>query len=211
MLKPKNKLKYKDEILDELKGLTETELKDDLKAITIKKYTKVYVPGKTKGLVKDKIAVIPHITNAWNTPQQRDYEPSDSAYPLAGQIDPEGFDPFMNRQIAIEEIFIFSDPLNGGSLAGGLCFLDVTDDLVNDLGVSRHVEQFHGAAKHNPALLGDTRDVDNLCIRQGPLQFRDTALDKALLFTRRVILGVFFQIAVIPGRRDSLDNFRPLD
>jgi protease-4 len=51
-------LKYKDEILKELKERTNTDLEDDLEAIGIRKYTKVYVPQKTKGLVKDKIAVV---------------------------------------------------------------------------------------------------------------------------------------------------------
>ncbi len=52
-------LKYFDEILAELKTLTSTDQKKDLKAITLKKYTKV--PKKRdekKGLAKDKIAVI---------------------------------------------------------------------------------------------------------------------------------------------------------
>lgn len=51
-------LKYKDELLSELKTLTGTEEKDDLESVTNKKYAKAYVPGKTVGLAKDKIAVI---------------------------------------------------------------------------------------------------------------------------------------------------------
>jgi protease-4 len=50
--------KYKDEVIDLLKELTGTEQKDDLEAITLKKYNKVYLPGKKKGLEKNKIAVI---------------------------------------------------------------------------------------------------------------------------------------------------------
>jgi protease-4 len=52
-------LKYFDEILSELKILTSTDQKKDLKAITLKKYTKVPKKrGEKKGLAKDKIAVI---------------------------------------------------------------------------------------------------------------------------------------------------------
>ncbi|MCU4163875.1 signal peptide peptidase SppA [Carboxylicivirga caseinilyticus] len=51
-------LKYKDEFLDELKQLTETEAKDDLKAVNSSKYAKVYVAKETKGFIRDKIAVI---------------------------------------------------------------------------------------------------------------------------------------------------------
>lgn len=50
--------KYKDEIIDMLKELTGTAQKDDLNAINIKKYAQVYLPGKKKGLEKNKIAVI---------------------------------------------------------------------------------------------------------------------------------------------------------
>jgi len=51
-------LKYFDEMLAELKELTETPDKDDLKTISMKKYTKVPVIRKEKGLQKDKIAVV---------------------------------------------------------------------------------------------------------------------------------------------------------
>lgn len=50
--------KYKDEIIDLLKELTNIEQKDDLNAISLKKYADVYLPGKKKGLEKNKIAVI---------------------------------------------------------------------------------------------------------------------------------------------------------
>ncbi len=50
--------KYKDEIIDMLKELTGTTQKDDLNAINLKKYAQVYVPGKKKGLERNKIAVI---------------------------------------------------------------------------------------------------------------------------------------------------------
>ena len=49
---------YKDEVLDMLKELTNIELKKDLNAISINKYADVFVPGKKKGLEKNKIAVI---------------------------------------------------------------------------------------------------------------------------------------------------------
>lgn len=51
-------LKYKDEVLSELKEKLDVEEKDDIEAVTHAKYTKVYVAGATKGLAKDKIAVI---------------------------------------------------------------------------------------------------------------------------------------------------------
>ena len=50
--------KYKDEVIDLLKELTGIEQKDDLEAISLSKYNKVYLPGKKKGLEKNKIAVI---------------------------------------------------------------------------------------------------------------------------------------------------------
>lgn len=52
-------LKYKDEVLSELKELTDTEEKDDLNAIGISAYSSVYLPSeKKKGLEKNKIAII---------------------------------------------------------------------------------------------------------------------------------------------------------
>lgn len=50
-------LKYKDEVLTELKELTETDEDDDLKAVKSSKYAKVVVPDD-KGFIKEKIAVI---------------------------------------------------------------------------------------------------------------------------------------------------------
>jgi protease IV len=49
---------YKDEVINELKSLTGIEEKDDLNAINVGKYSSVYLPGKKKGLEKNKIAVI---------------------------------------------------------------------------------------------------------------------------------------------------------
>jgi protease-4 len=51
-------LKFKDEIIDELKKLTGTSPKKDLSSITIKKYKKVHVKKDSKGYTKDKVAVI---------------------------------------------------------------------------------------------------------------------------------------------------------
>jgi len=51
-------LKFKDEIIDELKTLTGTNPKKDLSSITIKKYKKVHVKKDYKGYTKDKVAVI---------------------------------------------------------------------------------------------------------------------------------------------------------
>ncbi len=50
--------KYKDEVLLELKDSTGIKHEDDLNAISLKKYAKAYVPGKKKGLEKNKIAII---------------------------------------------------------------------------------------------------------------------------------------------------------
>ena len=50
-------LKYKDEVIGELKKLTGTDEKKDLRSVLLKKYTKVYV-SKNKKLAKEKIAVI---------------------------------------------------------------------------------------------------------------------------------------------------------
>jgi protease IV len=50
--------RYKDEVLSELKALTDIKEEDDLKAISLAKYNEVYLPGKKKGLEKNKIAVI---------------------------------------------------------------------------------------------------------------------------------------------------------
>jgi protease-4 len=50
--------KYKDEVLNELKSLTNIEPEDDLNAIGIGKYSSVYLPNKKKGLEKNKIAII---------------------------------------------------------------------------------------------------------------------------------------------------------
>ena len=51
-------LRYKDEVLAELKELTSTEKDDDIEQVNFADYKSVYVPKETKGLVKDKIAVI---------------------------------------------------------------------------------------------------------------------------------------------------------
>ena len=51
-------LKYKDQIIDELKEITGTDEKKDLKSITLKKYTKVPRIREHKGLARDKVAVI---------------------------------------------------------------------------------------------------------------------------------------------------------
>jgi len=51
-------LKYKDEVIAELKERTDTPEKDDVNSVSLKKYTKVYIPKKHKGFIKDKIAII---------------------------------------------------------------------------------------------------------------------------------------------------------
>jgi len=51
-------LKYKDEVIDELKSLTKTDEKKDLKSVSLGRYTKVPVQKKKKGFVKEKLAII---------------------------------------------------------------------------------------------------------------------------------------------------------
>ncbi len=51
-------LKYKDEVIDEMKNLTGTSIDDDVRQVELDDYDMVYVPDETKGIAKDKIAVI---------------------------------------------------------------------------------------------------------------------------------------------------------
>jgi protease-4 len=51
-------IKFKDEIIDELKELTGTSPQKDLNSITINKYKKVHVKKDSMGYTKDKVAVI---------------------------------------------------------------------------------------------------------------------------------------------------------
>lgn len=53
-----DRLKYKDQVIDDLKKLTLTDQKDDVKAIDIYKYIKVPEVKEHKGLARQKIAVI---------------------------------------------------------------------------------------------------------------------------------------------------------
>jgi protease-4 len=50
-------LKYKDEFINEIKGLVDVDEDDDLEAVKSSKYAKVYV-SNGKGFIKEKIAVI---------------------------------------------------------------------------------------------------------------------------------------------------------
>ncbi|WP_321287790.1 signal peptide peptidase SppA [uncultured Sunxiuqinia sp.] len=51
-------LKYKDQVIDDLKQLTATRESKDVRSIEIKAYSKVPAPTDGKGLARDKIAVI---------------------------------------------------------------------------------------------------------------------------------------------------------
>lgn len=53
-----DRLKYKDQVIDDLKKLTGTSEKEDVKAVDIFKYTKVPEQRSHQGLAKNKIAVI---------------------------------------------------------------------------------------------------------------------------------------------------------
>ncbi len=53
-----DELKYKDEVINELKDSTGIDYEKDLNSIDVRKYAKVYVAGKKKGIPKNKIAII---------------------------------------------------------------------------------------------------------------------------------------------------------
>jgi protease-4 len=53
-----DRLKYKDQVIDDLKKLTGTSEKDDVKVVEIQKYVKVPEQREQKGLARKKIAVI---------------------------------------------------------------------------------------------------------------------------------------------------------
>lgn len=53
-----DRLKYKDQVIDDLKKLTGTSQKDDVKVVEIQKYAKVPEQRDQKGLARKKIAVI---------------------------------------------------------------------------------------------------------------------------------------------------------
>jgi protease-4 len=53
-----DRLKYKDQVIDDLKKLTGTREKDDVKAVDIQKYVKVPEKREQKGIARNKIAVI---------------------------------------------------------------------------------------------------------------------------------------------------------
>ncbi len=53
-----NGLKYKDEVIAELKEVTITKESDDIEQVSLSEYDYVYLPKETKGLIKNKIAVI---------------------------------------------------------------------------------------------------------------------------------------------------------
>lgn len=53
-----DRLKYKDQVIDDLKKLTSTDEKDDLNVVEIQKYTKVPEQREHKGLARNKIAVV---------------------------------------------------------------------------------------------------------------------------------------------------------
>jgi protease-4 len=51
-------LKYKDEVINELKDSVKIDYQKDLNSINISKYAKAYVPNNKKGISKNKIAII---------------------------------------------------------------------------------------------------------------------------------------------------------
>ncbi len=87
--------------------------------------------------------------------------------------------------------------------------LVLTDDLPGLFLVGVFVHQCHFGAELDCAvqLLG----VDHIRQAEDALQFFDAAFDERLFFTRRVILGVLRQVAMLAGFGDGLDDGRALD
>ena len=89
----------------------------------------------------------------------------------------------------------------------GLIF---THDAVSHSLVCAQVDEVNGGAKDHPARLGNSGDINDLDVAQLPLNLQDTTLGKALLITRRMILGILLEVTVCSRLCDSLHNARPI-
>jgi hypothetical protein len=78
------------------------------------------------------------------------------------------------------------------------------DDLPGFFLVGVFVDKGDGGAELDRA--GERGRVDDIGQRNRAFEFLDAALDKALLFAGRVILGVFLEVAKFTRRGDGLDD-----
>ena len=76
--------------------------------------------------------------------------------------------------------------------------LVLTDDLVLDLLVFIDIEQRHRSAENHFTASVQTRDINDLGIGQFAFDIANPRFDESLLFTGRVVFGVFLQITVRP-------------
>ncbi|CAE6772464.1 hypothetical protein NSPZN2_40355 [Nitrospira defluvii] len=77
------------------------------------------------------------------------------------------------------------------------------------LGLCLLFDQHHGGAEHH-SLTRTAGDVDDPAVGQLALQLGQSSLNEALAFLRRIVFGVFAQVAVCAGFRDGLDDPRSL-
>ena len=77
--------------------------------------------------------------------------------------------------------------------------------MILHLLVVLEIDQSNGGTKDHLARWLYLTHVDYLTARQFAFDFRNAALTKALLFTRRVILGVLFKIAVLASFGNGFD------
>ena len=88
---------------------------------------------------------------------------------------------------------------------------EVADDLVAHLLARILVGEIDHRAEHDLRAGIEAADVDDLGIRKRRFELVDAALGETLLLARRVILGVFLQIAVRARLGDRLDDAGTLD
>jgi protease IV len=110
-------LVYKDQVIDLLKGLTDTNPKKDINSVGIEQYAKVPAPRKEKGLIKEKIAVIYALGNIVMGDETE------------GQIGGEGFARAIRearRDSSIKAIVLRVNSGGGSALASELIWREMT-------------------------------------------------------------------------------------
>ncbi len=100
---------------------------------------------------------------------------------------------FHNHRI----VYVFADECSGNwRHYRNFSLLEISfvfaNDLIADAFVGYGVVEHYRNAEDNFIALGNTCDVDDLGIGQTAFDFLNSPFVKALLFARRVILGVFF-------------------